>query len=118
MRDIAITVFIFGALPFILKRPWLGVLMFAWLSLMTPHRFAYGFAYDFPFSAIVAVFTLIGLLVTKDEIRYEPNLVLVLLILLPAWTCVTYLFSFEPVRESVRRNQTKELAKLFDTISK
>lgn len=95
MRDIAITALILGTLPFILKRPWIGVLMFAWVGLMTPHRFAYGFAYDFPFAALVAVCTLLGLLFTKDDVRYEPNLVLVLLLLLPAWTCVTYIFAFE-----------------------
>lgn len=95
MRDIAITALILGTLPFILKRPWIGVLMFAWVSLMTPHRFAYGFAYDFPFAAVVAVCTLLGLLFTKDKVRYEPNLVLVLLLLLPAWTCVTYAFALE-----------------------
>lgn len=95
MRDIAITALILGTLPFILKRPWIGVLMFAWVSLMTPHRFAYGFAYDFPFAAVVAVCTLLGLLFTKDKVRYEPNLVLVLLLLLPVWTCVTYAFALE-----------------------
>ena len=89
MRDIAFTLLIFGALPIILWRPWIGVLVFAWLSLMTPYRFAFGFAYDFPFAAVVAACTLLGLLVTKDEVRYEPSLGLVLLIALPAWTCVT-----------------------------
>ena len=88
MRDVAIAGFMFGSLPVILFRPWIGVLMFAWISLMTPHRFAY----DFPFAAVVAVCTLVGLLVTKDEVRYEPNLVLVLLLLLPAWTCVTFVY--------------------------
>jgi putative inorganic carbon (hco3(-)) transporter len=95
MRDIAISLLIFGSLPFILKRPLYGVLVFVWLSLMTPHRFAFGFAYDFPFAAIVAACTLLGLLVTKDEVRYEPNLVFWLLILLPLWTCVTYVFALE-----------------------
>jgi probable O-glycosylation ligase (exosortase A-associated) len=96
MRDIAISLVIFGSLPYILFRPWIGVLVFAWLSLMTPHRFAFGFAYDFPFAAIVAAATLLGLVFTKDEVRFEPNAVIWLLILLPAWTCVTYLFAFEP----------------------
>ena len=95
MRDIAITVVIFSMLPFILFRPWIGVLTFAWLSLMTPHRFAFGFAYDFPFAAIVAAVTLLGLVVTKDEVRFQPNPVIWLLVMLPAWTCVTYLFAFE-----------------------
>jgi putative inorganic carbon (HCO3(-)) transporter len=97
MRDIAISLVIFGSLPFIAFRPWIGVLVFAWLSLMTPHRFAFGFAYDFPFAAIVAAVTLLGLVFTKDEVRFEPNAVVFLLILLPAWTCVTYLFALEPV---------------------
>jgi putative inorganic carbon (HCO3(-)) transporter len=96
MRDIAISLVLFGSLPFILFRPWIGVLVFAWLSLMTPHRFAFGFAYDFPFAAIVAAATLLGLVFTKDEVRFEPNAVILFLILLPAWTCVTYLFAFEP----------------------
>lgn len=110
MRDIAIAGFVFGTLPFILFRPWIGVLMFAWLSLMTPNRFAYGFAYDFQFSAVVAVCTLLGLLITKEKIRYEPNLVLVLLLFLPAWTCVTYIFALE--RESAT-GRLIEVLKVF-----
>jgi len=110
MRDIAISIVILGSLPAILFRPWIGVLMFAWLSLMTPHRFAWGFAYDFPFAAIVAVATLLGLVVTKDEVRFEPNAVVWLLILLPAWTCVTYLFALEPAAATPR---LKEVLKVF-----
>ena len=110
MRDIVITVFILGAVPFIVMRPWLGVLMVAWLSLMTPYRFTFGFAHDFPFVYIIAVCTMVGLLVTKDEVRYQPDTVLVLLILLPAWTCVTYLFSFEPEAGFPR---LVEVAKVF-----
>src|SRR5262245_6304410 len=110
MRDIAISLVVFSSLPFILFRPWIGVLMFAWLSLMTPHRMAFGFAYDFPFVAIVAVATLVGLLFTKDEVRFEPNAVIWLLILLPAWTCVTYLFALEPVAAEPR---FKEVLKVF-----
>jgi probable O-glycosylation ligase (exosortase A-associated) len=110
MRDIAISLVIFGSLPFILFRPWIGVLMFAWLSLMTPHRFAFGFAYDFPFAAIVATVTLIALVVTKDEVRFESSAVVWLLILLPAWTCVTYLFALEQVAATARLT---EVLKVF-----
>jgi putative inorganic carbon (hco3(-)) transporter len=96
MRDIAITALILGSLPFILRRPWLGALMFAWLSLMTPYRFAFGFAYDFPFVQIVAIVTLVSVLLHADQWKYELNPTLVLLWLLPLWTCVTTLFAFEP----------------------
>lgn len=95
MRDIAVTMIIFGLLPFILRHPWIGVLTWAWVSLMTPHRFAFGFAYDFPYAAIVAACTLLGLVITKDKVRYELNPVLLLLLMLPLWTCVTYVFALE-----------------------
>ena len=59
MRDYVIFGLVFGLLPFIPKRPVVGVLAFAWLSLMNPHRLTYGAAYNFPFAAIVAVVTLV-----------------------------------------------------------
>ena len=52
MRDIAITLIILGLVPLIWKQPWTGVLAWLWISVMNPHRYAYGFAYSFPFAAI------------------------------------------------------------------
>ena len=46
MRDIALVIIVFGSLPFILARPYIGILMWSWLGYMSPHRLAYGFAYD------------------------------------------------------------------------
>ena len=57
MRDIFIFLMVLGPLPFVFKRPAMGVMMFAWLSLMNPHRLTYGAAYDFPFASIVAIVT-------------------------------------------------------------
>lgn len=95
MRDLLITAIVFGMLPVIVKRPWIGCLMFVWISLMTPQRFAFGFAYDFPYAALIAICTLMGLLLTRDELRYDMNVVLFLLIVFPLWMCVTYAFSLE-----------------------
>lgn len=96
MRDVAITLFILGFVPAILRHPSVGVMMFAWLSLMTPYRFTYGFAYNFPFAVIVAACTILGLLITKDDVKYRANGVLTLMILLPAWTVITWLFALDP----------------------
>lgn len=102
MRDIALTLLILGTLPFILRQPWIGVLTYAWLSLMTPYRFAFGFAYDFPFVQLVAVCTLLALLVHRDQARIDPSATLVLLCLLPMWTSVTTIFAFEPADATER----------------
>ena len=71
MRDIAITALILGALPFVLRRPQLGVLMYVWISVMNPHRLTWGFAYELPFAQILAVATLVGVLLTR-EAKWPP----------------------------------------------
>ena len=65
MRDIILFGIIFGLLPFCFLRPWIGVLVFAWLSYMNPHRFTWGAAYDFPFAKIIAVATIAGVFLTR-----------------------------------------------------
>jgi hypothetical protein len=32
MRDLLLTAIVFGALPFVLKRPWIGVLLWSWMA--------------------------------------------------------------------------------------
>ena len=50
MRDIAVTLAVFGSLPFILRRPWIGILVWTWLGFMNPHRLAWGFSITLPFA--------------------------------------------------------------------
>lgn len=110
MRDIVFTALIFGTLPFILRRPWIGAAVFAWLSLMTPYHYCYGFAYSFPFGAVVAGCTVIGLFTSKEEVRYEFNGTMLLMILLPFWMTFTWFFALEPDEGSYR---IPELIKIF-----
>ncbi len=42
MRDIGLVLFFLACVPFMLKRPSLGVVMWVWLSVMNPHRLTYG----------------------------------------------------------------------------
>lgn len=67
MRDILILLIVVPACVAALRRPWIGVLLWTWLSIMNPHRYSYGFAYSAPLAAIAAVATLVGLLVTQDK---------------------------------------------------
>jgi hypothetical protein len=67
VRDILLLVIIFGAVPFILARPHIGVMVWSWLGYMNPHRFAYGFAFTFPFSAVVGGATLLAALFSSEK---------------------------------------------------
>jgi hypothetical protein len=97
MRDVAITAVILGTIPFILRAPWLGVLAFVGISLFNPHRYAWGFAYDFPFVEIIAITTMASMLFHLKEVRFPVAPVTVLLIVFPLWMTVTLIFAFEPV---------------------
>jgi probable O-glycosylation ligase (exosortase A-associated) len=98
VRDAFVFVVVLGSLPFILKRPAWGVMMFAWLSLMNPHRLTYGAAYDFPFAAIVAVVTLASLAASRQQKNLPLNSFTVTLLLFAAWMTLTSCFALEPDR--------------------
>jgi len=67
MRDILVVgLVVWGSLA-ALKRPWIGILLWTWLSIMNPHRYTFGFAYSFPVAALAAACTLIGLVATRDK---------------------------------------------------
>jgi len=93
MRDIVLTAFIFGAIPFILAKPWVGMLMWNWIALMNPHRLTWGFAYNMPFAQAVGLATLLGVVLSREPKRFPVNAVTVTLLLFVAWTCVTTLFA-------------------------
>jgi probable O-glycosylation ligase (exosortase A-associated) len=96
MRDLLLAGFILGALPFILWRPQIGVLMWVWISVMNPHRLTWGFSYDFGFAAIVAGVTLVGAVFSKDLKAPPLNALTVTLFLFAAWTGVTTWFALYP----------------------
>jgi len=95
MRDFVVFAIVFGSLPFIFKRPVIGVLMFTWLSLMNPHRLAYGAAYAFPFAAVVAAATIISLILTSQTRHLRVTPVVIILIVFMMWTTFTSLFALE-----------------------
>ena len=71
--------------------------MSLWVSVMNPHRYAFGFAYDFPFAAVIAAVTVLSMLKSRDKVHFPVNATTVLLILFPLWMCVTSVFALELV---------------------
>jgi len=67
VRDILITAMVFGSLLLILRKPYIGILVWSWLSYMNPHRLSWGFAYDMPFAQIVAITLFTSIIFSKDR---------------------------------------------------
>lgn len=58
MRDIALSIVFAIALFKVFKNPEFGAYLWAWFSLMSPHRLTYGFAYGLPFAQLIALVTI------------------------------------------------------------
>jgi len=96
MRDVLITLVVLAGVPFMLRSPYIGIMYWAWIGLMNPHRLAYGFAYGFPFAAAVGGLTLIGLFATREERRWKGAPEIYILITLILWMSLTTLQAMEP----------------------
>ena len=96
MRDIVLALFIFGTLPCILMRPYIGLLVWSWLGYMNPHRLCYGFAVSFPWVYMVAVVTIASLLFSRESKKVPWSAVSVLLLMFLLWTGLTTFYAMVP----------------------
>jgi probable O-glycosylation ligase (exosortase A-associated) len=93
MRDALIIAIIGLGTLWSLRQPWLGAVMFAWVSLMSPHvQFGYRTA-DMPVATGVAVCTMIGLLLTRERQNPFVGPAALAILAFTLWICVTLPFS-------------------------
>ena len=96
MRDIIVTLAVFGSLPFILRRPWIGILVWCWLGYMNPHRLAWGFSTTMPFALIVALTTFAAIAMSREKMQIIWTRETKLLLLFTGWMFVSTLLSMYP----------------------
>jgi probable O-glycosylation ligase (exosortase A-associated) len=77
----------------IVWRAHIGAYAWAWISMMVPHRAAFGFARTLPFAQIVALTTLICMLFSKDRRPFPITGITVVQLLFVFWMSVTCLFA-------------------------
>lgn len=95
MRDILIVGIVLIGAIWALRRPWIGILVWTWLSIMNPHRYGWGFAYDAPLAAITAVAILLGLLMAKERQSPFQGPPTVLLFLFVLWMTISWLMGYD-----------------------
>jgi probable O-glycosylation ligase (exosortase A-associated) len=96
MRDLLIIGFVFAMLPFCFFRPYIGALMWVWISLMNPHRLTWGPAYGFPFAMLVAATTMAGVLISKDRGRFPTSRETTLIIIMGIFFSLTTTVALMP----------------------
>jgi probable O-glycosylation ligase (exosortase A-associated) len=105
LRDLVIFGIVFFALPFVFKRPWVGIMLWTWLAYMNPHRQAWGAAYDFPFSMLVGLVTIATFVMTKDKNKMIWTRETITLAIFIAWMFITTQFAFYPDLAALQWNK-------------
>lgn len=96
MRDLMVVLpAILGSLM-ALKKPWIGILVWTWLSIMSPHRLCYGFAFSAPLAAISAACTLLGFMLTKDRQSPFKGPPVIWFMLYVVWFSISWRFGPDP----------------------
>jgi len=109
MRDLFVTLVVLGLLPAVLVQPWIGVMLWSWIGYMNPHRLAYGFATGFPFAMLIALFTMAGLLFSKESKKIPWTREVIILALFIFWMLVTTIFA---IHESLAWTQFEKIIKI------
>ena len=99
LRDLLIVGLVLFFAILALRRPWIGVMNWTWLSIMNPHRYSWGFAYSAPLAAFAAGTALIGLFLTKDRRSPFQGTPVVWLLVFSIWITFSWLFGYDPAED-------------------
>lgn len=103
MRDIALSLIIATLLLLTFRHPAIGAYLWAWLSLMNPHKMTYGFAFTMPFAHLAALATLTALVVTKQRRAPPKSPIFTVQLMFLFWMTVTSFFALAPVQDVIER---------------
>lgn len=93
MRDVLLLALIAGGCVYTLRQPWFGAILWTWVSVMNPHRQAYGFMHEFPVAMAVAVFALGAAAVTRQKRSPFVDPSVTMLAAFVIWICIMFPFS-------------------------
>src|SRR5690554_4579616 len=96
MRDILVISLVVVFAVMALRRPWIGVMLWTWISIMNPHRYAWGFATTAPVAMIAALVTLLGLLFTRERESPFKGAPIWLFLAFSVWITLSWLFGVDP----------------------
>jgi len=82
MRDAVFLATMLLLLPLAVARPFVGILLWSWISFMNPHRLVYGAAGSMPWAMMVFAATLLGCVLAGEPKRFAFNAVTGLIIAL------------------------------------
>ena len=97
MRSAGLFLELLVLLPIVLLRPFVGVILWSWISFMNPHRLVYGgVAGAMPWALMIFGATLFGCVSAREPKRFPVNAVTVQIGLFLVLITVTTMFALAP----------------------
>lgn len=100
MRDALLLVVIFGGLLATLRYPFVGMILWAWFSLLTPHQMAYG-AFGIPLNMVIAATTLVAVILHGEAARFRFDWITFWLVCVAVWLFVSQANSLDPENSAI-----------------
>lgn len=96
MRDVVTAAVFVVMLVMALTRPWVGILLWTWVSFMNPHRLCYGFMASVPMALIGGSVTLFSFAAFQSPKRMIWKLETIVFLVLIFWFTVTTFLALNP----------------------
>lgn len=96
MRDILLLAVFAFSIVLAVRTPFIGILVFFWISFMNPHRYTWGFAYYLPLAMVAAVVTFMGIYMHFKELQFPKVRETFLFLLLWFFFTLTTQFALYP----------------------
>ena len=95
MRDLLLLIFLGMCFAGTLRYPFIGLLCWAWFTLMTPHQAAYG-VYGLPLNLIIAAITLTAYVISGEVSKFRFDALTGIIVAFAFWLGLSQLFSLDP----------------------
>jgi len=95
MRDLILFVIIAISVPISFFYPFCGILIWTWVTFFNPHRYTWGFMYNFPIAAVIAAPTLLGCFFRPPVNRRFLTRETILLAVFYLWCTFTFLYAMQ-----------------------
>jgi putative inorganic carbon (hco3(-)) transporter len=96
MRDIAVLATVFIGLIWAFRLPYVGILLWAWISMMVPQQLGFAFSQSFPINLIVAIVTIGALIFSKERKLPPTDATFILVCLFLIWITINGFLAVDP----------------------
>ncbi len=97
MRNLAfILAMMGGMLPMTIARPFVGVILWCWISFQNPHELTWGMSMTMPWAMMIFIATIIGCFAAREPKSFSINVTTILVILFLVLISLTSLTALAP----------------------